>query len=209
MSLITFPSVIPTSAGFRCNYVIAESVSPFSLTSQVYDWGGSRWEGEMTFETFAYDKPDERAELKAFISSLKGKANVFNYGDPEYLQFGNRGVATGTPLVKGGSQTGVTLETDGWTTGVTGIVKAADYIQLGTGVNAELYQVIADADSDGSGNATLTLNRPLITSPSDNAAIVVTGAKGVFRLAENATGWDADSTGRSRIVLPFVEALNG
>lgn len=207
MSLITFPNIVPTSAGFRCNYVIAESESPFTLTSQVYDWGGSRWEGELVFETYAYDKPDERAELKAFISALKGKANVFNYGDPEYLVFGARGVATGTPLVKGGSQTGVTLETDGWTINTTGIVKAADYIQLGTSDNAQLYQVLSDANSDGSGNATLTLNRPLITSPADNAAIVITGAKGVFRLAENIIGWEADSTGRSKIVLPFKEAL--
>lgn len=207
MSHITFPDIQAYSIDFRCEYVVAENTSPFSLSAQTYDWGAARWQGEVTFETFAYNTPSERAALKAFLMACNGKTNTFNYGDAEYLAFGAQGVATGTPLVKGAAQVGKSLLTDGWTISTTGIVKAGDYIQLGTGVNAQLYMVIADANSDGSGNATLSLNRPLLTSPADNSSIVVTGAKGVFRLSENINGWQADPSGRGRIIIPIVEAL--
>ncbi len=68
-------------------------------------------------------------------------------GDP--VNTSPRGAATGTPLVKGASQTGNTLTTDGWTTGVTGILKAGDWIQLGTGSTSTLHKLQQAADSDG------------------------------------------------------------
>lgn len=92
-----------------------------------------------------------------------------------------------------------TLITDGWATSVAGLFKAGDVITM-AGVNrvqAKTYEdlgvlhqsvVMADADSDGSGNATLTISPPLITSgayqnvsaaPADNAVItVVSGTAG-------------------------------
>jgi len=206
-SLITMPDIKAFNYTFRCSYNVAESTSPFSFSVQTYDWAVARWEGEVTFQTHAYAKRDDQMALRAFVSQLRGKLNVFNYGDPEYLVRGPRGVATGTPLVKGAAQTGITLLTDGWTVSTTGILKAGDYVQLGTGSNAQLYQSVTDVNSDGSGNATITLNRPLLSVPSDNGAIIVTGAKSVFRLAENDTSWQGDPTGSSTITLAFKEAI--
>lgn len=208
MSHITFPDIPVHSMNFRCERIIAESISPFSFNSQTYDWGAARWQGELTFETYAFgDRADDRAALKAFLMECNGKVNTFNYGDAEYLAFGGRGVLTGTPLVKGASQSGKTLLTDGWTPGTTNIVKGGDYIQLLTTSSAQLYMVTSNANSDGSGNATLQLNRPLLTTPADNAVITVASPKGVFKLADNNMGWQADPSGRSKIVIPIVEAL--
>lgn len=119
------------------------------------------------------------------------------------------GALGGTPLVNGGSQA-VTyanskstnsqdLVTDGWSNSVTGVLKAGDVITLagvfamnpvpGEGSTGKLqmpylqeFVVLADADSNGSGQATLSISPAIITSgpyqtvnaePADNAAITV------------------------------------
>jgi hypothetical protein len=111
-----------------------------------------------------------------FLIKLKGPHGTFLAGDTSAKV--PRGVATGTPLVKGASQTGETLITDGWTAGTTGILLAGDYIQLGN----YLHKVLVDATSDGSGNATRDIWPPLRSSPGDNASIVTSNTVGVFRL---------------------------
>lgn len=115
------------------------------------------------------------------------------------------GALGGTPLVNGASQnvTFVTakdtwtqsLITDGWSNSVTGLLKAGDIFtiagvymvnpktQATTGV-LQQFVVTADASSNGTGQATLTISPPIITSgahmtcnaaPADNAAITVLG----------------------------------
>lgn len=85
------------------------------------------------------------------------------------------GVGGGVPLVAGASQSGETLTTDGWTAGVTHVVRAGDVIRI-AGLNP-LYRVVADASSDGAGLAALTISPPIPagSSPADNAAITRTG----------------------------------
>lgn len=109
----------------------------------------------------------------------------------------------GTPLVNGGSQgTTYTLSkqtwsqnliTDGWTAAAANRLRAGDVFTI-AGVNAvnpvskqntgrlQTFTVLADAASDGSGNATLSISPPIIASgafqtvsavPADNAAITV------------------------------------
>lgn len=96
------------------------------------------------------------------------------------------GVATGTPLVNGGSQ-GTTWEltkntgtqsliTDGWTNSTTGILKAGDVFTIANvfAVNPvtkatlpflRQFVVVADADSGAStGPATLTISPPIIAT---------------------------------------------
>ena len=96
------------------------------------------------------------------------------------------GVATGTPLVNGGSQATTyalakdswsqALATDGWTNSTTGILKAGDVFTI-AGVYAvnpvskqstgrlQTFAVLADANSGAStGPASLTVSPPIITS---------------------------------------------
>jgi len=96
------------------------------------------------------------------------------------------GVATGTPLVNGASQTVTydaakntwtqTLETDGWTNSTAGILKAGDVFTIAdvcmvnaktkatTGI-LQQFVVMSDADSGATtGPATLTISPPMITS---------------------------------------------
>jgi hypothetical protein len=181
---VTYPITLPTSPTSRIitlrkRSVGALGVSPFSLVSQAQISGGQQWAGTVTLP------PMMRASAEPWVSaliSLNGIEGSFLAGDTANLT--PRGIGTGTPLVNGGSQTGYDLVTDGWTAGQTGIMKAGDWLQLGSGSTSRLYKVMVDANSDGSGNATLTLWPKLRSSPANNAAITVNSPKGRFMLAE-------------------------
>jgi hypothetical protein len=140
----------------------------------------------------------------AFLLKLNGPFGTFLLGDP--LGATARGVATGTPLVNGGSQVGNELITDGWTTSQTGILRAGDYIQIGSGATAQLYKILDDVNSDGSGNATLTIWPSLRSSPADEAVITVSSPKGNFRLTTQPS-WDIDEASIYGMTFGAREAL--
>jgi hypothetical protein len=81
------------------------------------------------------------------------------------------GAGGGTPLINGASQTGEDITTDGWSNSITGVAKGGDVLRI-AGLSP-LYQVVIDANSNGSGQATIKLNPPIPAgySPADNAAI--------------------------------------
>lgn len=204
---ISYPLSLPSNrqiSRVRLNAIDVVGVvqSPFTASQQVYRYQGQYWEADITL------RPMDREEAEYWISfllKLNGQYGTFLLGDPNGAT--PRGVATGTPLVKGAGQTGNELLTDGWTSGITGIMKAGDYIQLGTGSNARLYKVLDDVNSDGSGNATLTLYPDLRSAPSDNSAIIVNNAKGNFRLNSSQTAWDITEAQIYGITFGAREAL--
>ena len=186
MAAISYPLSIPTNrkvgpVTFRARSVVAETISPFTGSSQVQKHQGQWWEFEAGLP------PMLRADAEEWISfflTLNGKQGTFLFGDPNGETA--RGVATGTPLVNGASQTGDLLITDGWTASQTGIMKVGDYFSLGSGSTTRLHKVIeSDVNSDGSGNATLRIWPNLRSSPNNDAALDVTAPKGTFRLLTN------------------------
>ena len=203
---ISYPLSLPTTSSIArirltANDIVGISQSPFTAAQQVYKYPGQFWEAEVTLP------PMKRADAEywvAFLLKLNGPFGTFLLGDP--LGATARGVATGTPLVNGGSQVGNELITDGWTVSQTGILKAGDYLQLGSGATAQLYKVLDDANSDGSGNATFTIWPSLRSSPADNAAITVTNTAGNFRLTTPAA-WDIDEASIYGMTFGAREAL--
>lgn len=160
--------------------------------------------GQLTLDAVgAMGRP---AYEQAAVGSIAGLAtysssNVVNH---------TTGALAGTPLVNGGAQnvtyanaTGSTwsqsLITDGWTASTT--IKAGDVFTIAnvyavnpvpgegsTGKTVQSYlqqfTVLSDVTADGTGNATLTISPPIITSgpqqtvsaaPADNAAITKRG----------------------------------
>lgn len=201
---LTFPALTPQTASFRIVRATSSSVSPFTFRQQVYKFGGGRWEGNVDFPPLTQD---QAAELQAMFLELEGQYGTFLYGDPNYLAQGARGLATGSPLVKGAGQTGNTLVVDGLSNNLTNWLKKGDYIQLGTGTSARLYQSSTDVNTNGSGEATITLYPALRTSPTDNAVVVVNGARGCFRLADNAAEWRVSEGNLYSVSFGFVEAI--
>lgn len=175
---LSFPLSLPTSIGrdsftMRLQESVAVLRSPWTFATQIQEHTGQLWLLEASIP------PCKRAQAApwiAFIKALRGPVGTFLAGDP--WAKAPQGLATGSPKVNGGSQTGQTLLTKGWTPSVTGILKADDYIQIGQ----RLYSVTQDANSDGSGNATLEICPRIRESPADNTTIITTNTVGLFRL---------------------------
>lgn len=204
---ITFPIAIPSGDAVRAVSiqmldVVGVGESPYTLSQETYEHAGKRW--SMSVQIV----PNKRAVVEqwvAWLASLRGRRGTFLMGDP--IGRTPRGIATGTPLVMGAGQTGGTLLTDGWTAGVTGILLAGDWIQLGTGADSRLHKVLQDADSDGSGNATLELWPGPRTAPADNASIITSNTVGLWRLASNARRYDIGLAQVIGLGFEAVEAL--
>jgi len=183
---ISYPLALPSATGFKSLVVtqdanVALTESPWAYNQQTQQNQGQRWMFDVQLPIMT------RANAmiwQAFFLSLNGRQGTFTMGDP--ANTAPQGIGTGTALVNGASQAGQSLITDGWTAGQTGILKAGDWLQLGTGLTSRLYRQLVDVNSDGSGNATLTLwpNVALGNSPADNAPITVQNTVGLFRLMD-------------------------
>lgn len=203
-ALITVPSSsCYASVIITMERVVGVTGSPYSLQEQSFKWPGERWSLDLRMPPMT-DR-SVAAEWQSFMMKLEGRFNVFLMGDPSAKT--PRGVATGTPLVDGANQVGTTLATKGWSNSITNIMRAGDYIQLGTGLTARLHMVVEDVNSDGSGNCNLKIYPALRESPANNAAIVTNDAKGVFRLMEDAFSWSVDPGPVYRMSFNAIEVV--
>lgn len=199
---LTFPTVIrPADTKWSMPNADGMAQSPFSFTQQVYLFPGAMWSVDVTMPAMRRAKAEQ---FIAFMASLRGRYGTFLLGD--YDGRTPRGIATGTPLVKGASQVGISLITDGWTASKTGILLAGDYIQLGSGLTTRMYKNLTDANSDGTGTATLDIWPPLRGSPADNAAIATLNCMTVMRLA-TVPGWDSNQVSTYGVTFSAFESL--
>jgi hypothetical protein len=199
---LNFPTQCVRGITIRARTVVGMSASPFTGQQQVYKHPGQWWEAEITFPPM---KRKDAEEVAAFLLKLNGRFGTFLMGDPVNTQ--PRGVATGTPVVSGGSQTGNQLQTSGWTPSVTGILKAGDWFQLGTAGNTRLYKVLDDVNSDASGNATLSIFPSLRTSPANLESIIFNAPRGQWRLSANDIDYTIQTGQFYGITLACMEAL--
>ena len=207
---ISYPLALPTvtvakAINFAAQSIVGMSASPFTGEQQVYVHQGEWWEAQVTLP------PMTRADAEtwiAFLLALNGREGTFLMGDPANPTA--RGTAGGSPVVDGGSQTGKTLNTRGWS-GSTGVMLAGDWLQLGTGSGSHLHKVVQSADagtgSPGLGTTSLEIWPRLRSSPSDGDPIVVSAAKGLFRLASNKREWSIEEAKIYGINFACVEAL--
>lgn len=129
----------------------------------------------------------------AYLGTIGG----FKIVGDQNIRKHTKGIATGTPLSNGATQTGASIITDGWTASQTGIVLKGDIIRFAgvNGVNPESktdtgklmdFVVTADANSGaGAGAATISISPAIVTtgvgqnvtnSIADNSAITVIGS---------------------------------
>jgi hypothetical protein len=87
------------------------------------------------------------------------------------------GAGGGTPTVNGANQTGTSLITHGWPNTTT-VLRAGDVLTIAS--LPLVYDVVANAVSDGSGNATIQINPPIFSggSPANGAALTLNAVNG-------------------------------
>lgn len=207
---ITYPISLPSSPGpsnveWAPMAAVAALSSVFTFQQQVQTHAGRLWAVKITYPKMV---EETAGAWIAALLSLNGRQGTFLFGDS--IRTTPYGSASGTPLVKGAGQTGLTLVTDGWTPSTNGLLKGGiDWIQLGGsgGTPARLYKVIKDVNSNGSGEATIDIWPNLRESPADNAALVLTSCKGTFRLKDNVMDWGINSARHYGIEIEAVEAI--
>ncbi len=208
---ITFPLTFPTITGIakiniRSRSLVGMTQSPFTGVQQIHAHQGQFWEADVILPIM---KRASAADWQAFLIALNGMKGTFLMGDPAGVNpRGSADATPGTPLVAGASQTGQDLNIDGLPAGANGYLEKGDWIQLGTGINTELYMCLTQVNSDSAGEATLTLWPDLRSSPLNNAVIVVEGALGFWRLANNTQEWDVDEAQIYGMSFSCVEAIN-
>ncbi|MFH1984119.1 MAG: hypothetical protein ABIL58_19950 [Pseudomonadota bacterium] len=196
----TFPTTpAPSKVSIESFYPTFVSTA-HNQSRQVSQRGGHRW-----FLTLDFPKGLTRAELApifAFLVAQRGQYDTFTYTPP--VVDDPRGSVSGTPLVDGASQTGRTIATKGWTASQTGIVLAGDFIRF-AGHN-KVYMITANADSDGSGEADISIDPALLASPVNEAVITVTDVPFTVGLLDDRSGFALDGpTFEFTKAIQFIE----
>lgn len=186
---ITYPRSFPNltdiqSVSIRNRTVVGRTEGVFSLQQQVQKHQGQRWELDVVIV------PASRTKLDvwwAWLLSLNGREKTVLAP----LQYPNemKGSAMNytAPEVDGANQTGNSLNIKNAPTSITNYLRAGDYFQLGaTGSDARLYMSLEDVNTNGSGQATVTIWPDLYQSPANSATITVASPVGLFRLVENS-----------------------
>jgi hypothetical protein len=179
---------MPTATGFINSSFYLETLtqkfeSPLTRKTQRLELQAQRWVANWTLPPMTRANA---AQWIAFFLKLKGQINTFTASDPDWQT--NLGAWSGTPLVKGGSQTGNTLLIDGCNTSVTGWAKAGDYFN----VNSKLYRITTDCNSNGSGEVTLAFEPPIYNSPADNAPLTCNPATAsMILISDNLGEWNS------------------
>lgn len=192
---ISYPINMPTNIGMasielRAKNTVAVSMSPFTYKQQTHSYDGQMWEADVTLPPM---NRDDAESWVAFLMSLKGRAGSFLLYDPSAKSA--RGTATSATI------TGAVGD-DSVTVGMTGTLKAGDYIQLGAASDATLHKVLVDQ----SGSGTLEI-WPKLRKARTSVAADLTSSSGVFRLASNETSWSVDNASFFGISFGATEVI--
>jgi len=195
MTTFMFPSITPASTSFELVTNSKTFRSPLTNSVQTSGRKGSLWKVSMSFKNL---HGSERAEMQAFLTKLNGQEHRFYLHDHSFVR---RGIGGGTISVRGGGQTGSTLEVDGASFSVTNYLRAGDYVAF----NNELHMVTADCDSNGLGYVSISIAPPIRKPTIDNNLVDYDAPVfGVFMLASKS-GWTNDTAGLSSFSIEAVE----
>ena len=193
----------PSSPAFKSLSV--SSVQPTFVSRSISGRRQSRQIGGQFFRMRASFPPMTRAQfapIYAFVMKQRGRYESFTL-IPPVLNAG-LGSPAGTPLVNGASQTGRSVVTDGWNASIN-VFKAGDYLKFAN--HDKVYTVTADATSDGSGNATISIEPALVTSPANDSAITYTSVPFTVALVSGVQEFDTGTSGLFSYEVDFEEVL--
>lgn len=204
---ITYPLSLPSGGLATIRLVarnaVAVSQSPFSFSSQIYKFPGQTWEADITLPSLLRADAEEWI---AFLLKLNGPYGTFLLGDPlGATARGTASTAPGSPVVSTGTAGSQSLTISGATANASTYLLPGDYIQLGSGSSSRLHKVLNTVSTNGSGVATMDIY-PAIRSTA-SGAVVVSNAKGLFRLSTPESSWDISRAQVYGIAFGAVEAL--
>jgi hypothetical protein len=144
------------------------------------------------------------APIKAFIMKQRARLNTFTVIPP--IVSSAQGVASGTISVDGAISAGATTCTiDGMATSTSDILKAGDYFRF-TGQD-KVYMAVADLDSDGTGEGTLTFEPPLRSDVANDIALVYDNVDFTVRLSNDIQEYSIVTNDLYKYQIDLIENL--
>jgi len=208
MAAPTYPLNHPATPAFtNSNWRLVRanglSESPFTGRQQVYEYDYALWQADISLPPMLRS---QAAAWTAFFMKLHGRRGTFLLGDPDAKAA--QGSITGSNTLNAAASVGdFTLTISSGQNSVTGIFKAGDYIQLGSGATTKLHMVVDDADSNSSGIVSVQIEPKIKTAVSNGAAITVADARCLMRMSTDELGWDADKVSKYGITFGCIEAF--
>ena len=196
---VTFPRTFPTVNGssiiekmtIRQVNAVAVQQSPYTYQQQIQDFGGQRWEAEVTIRPLAHA---EALAFQGFLASLKGQKNTFKLGNPiATSDNADNDVRLNGAQTTGDSTLAVTINS-------LHSVSAGQFFSI----SDRLYMFLEDASS---GDTTLDITPPLRQDAADSTFCVTDLPQGTWRLASNKIDWDISKAGLYSFTFACVEAL--
>ena len=140
------------------NTIISKSVSGKRLVRQI---DNQRF--AFTVQIITAKRSDVYGDLMAFIMKQRSQKETFTIIPPELEDA--RGNVSGTVLVNGVHAVGdTTIAVDA----MTGTLKAGDFLKF---AHDKVYMVVADVTADGSNEATVTIEPPLLVALANDSAV--------------------------------------
>lgn len=187
-TIVTLPTdpACPRSIEWTLGDTVGANRSPFSLQQQLYNWNASILRASLSYQPM---KNAQALAWIAFLMSLQGVSNIFQFGDPLNLGPQNPGATAGT--VTGSGQTGYSLITS------SGGLTAGDWIQIGL----RLYMVTSVS------GGTLGIWPQIRESPAGGTALVIANTKGLFRLMKNERRYNVNDAKLYGVTFEIEEAI--
>jgi len=146
----------------------------------------------------------EAAPMRALLLAQEGRLGTFELLVPGHDT--PLGAGGGVPQVVGAIAAGQSsVPVDGAPASTSAWLRAGDVVQFAG--HSKVYMLTADADTDGSGAATLAFQPGLRSALVDDEAVTITGVLFRVRLAGDAGDWDVRRGYRSDLEITMVEAL--
>lgn len=159
---------------------------------------GSRWFWRAHWPILERDDGDR---LRTLLVKLRGGGNRLLMHDIAQPTF--RGAGGGSPLVAGASQLGYTLNIDGCSPNITNWALQGDKFT----VNGEMKIIVAPANTNGSGQTSITFEPALRAAPADNAPLTISYPVARFVITSSDVMWMYETVVSSNIELSGEEAF--
>ena len=181
------------------NTLISKSISGKKLSRQIQNQRFG-----FTAQIITAKRSDVYGELMAFIMKQRSGKEDFTINPPEIKNA--RGNISGTVLVNGVQAVGDTTIT---VDAMTGTLKAGDFIKF---AHDKVYMVVADVTADGSNEATITIEPPLVTALADDSSVTYDSVPFKVHLTNDiqefgAVGADKDGNLLYKFELDVEETL--
>jgi len=197
---ITYPLTFPEIDGktiiekitMRHINSVAVTQSPFNYKQQVQDYGGVRWEAEVTIRPLTHT---EAKTFNAFISSCKGSLGTFKMGNPLDVKT----VDNATAVFQSAHSEGDNAINVSFTGSARILV--GEYISI-----ANHLHLVLNRTAVGGGES-LDIIPPLRQSAVTGQTVVTDEPVGLWRLASNQTEWNVSKNLHYSFTFSCVEDI--